>query len=42
VNLTNNKEKIKEIYFFGAGCKTQKNNLNLANASSSFLKWISF
>ena len=38
INLTNNKEKIKEIYFFGAGCNTKNNNLNLKNALLSFFK----
>lgn len=38
VNLTNNKEKIKEIYFFGAGCNTKNNNLILKKVLLSFFK----
>jgi hypothetical protein len=38
VNLTNNKEIIKEICFFGAGCNIKNNSLNLKNALSSFFK----
>mgnify|MGYP000306617576 FL=1 len=34
VLIKNNKEKIKEIYFFGAGCNTESNNQILKNVFS--------
>jgi len=38
ITLINNKDSIKEIYFFGAGCNTDSNNKVLENILSSLFK----